>query len=82
MSEASAAEPRRDYTILIIFYLLAPLVFATYSIASRALDLLPQPYAPLKVPLMCGAIAYVGGALYCYRSIYLNKCAYERWDSD
>jgi hypothetical protein len=82
MSEASAAKPRRDYTILIIFYLLALLVFATYSIGSMALDWLPQPYAPLKVPLMCGAIAYVGGALYCFRSIYLNKCVYKRWDPD
>ncbi|WP_350025395.1 hypothetical protein [Pseudomonas fulva] len=82
MSEASAAKPIRDYTILIIFYLLALLVFATYSIGSMALDWLPQPYAPLKVPLMCGAIAYVGGALYCFRSIYLNKCVYKRWDPD
>ncbi|MDD1979916.1 MULTISPECIES: hypothetical protein [Pseudomonas] len=82
MSEASATKPRRDYTILIIFYLLALLVFATYSIGSMALDWLPQPYAPLKVPLMCGAIAYVGGALYCFRSIYLNKCVYKRWDPD
>jgi len=82
MSEASAAKPRRDYTILIILYLLALLVFATYSIGSMALDWLPQPYAPLKVPLMCGAIAYVGGALYCFRSIYLNKCVYKRWDPD
>lgn len=33
MSEASAAKPRRDYTILIIFYLLALLVFATFPSA-------------------------------------------------
>ena len=82
MSEASAAKPRKDYTILIIFYSLALLVFATYSISSMALGWLSQPYAPLKVPLICGAIAHVGGALYCFRSIYLNKCVYKRWDPD
>jgi hypothetical protein len=31
---------------------------------------------------MCGAIAYIGGALYCFRAIYLNKCVYKRWDPD
>lgn len=73
MSEASTAKPRRDYTILIIFYLLALLVFATYSIGSMTLDWLPQPFALLKMPMLCGAIAYVCGALYCFRSIYFNK---------
>lgn len=75
-------KPKRDLTFLIVVYLLGLLVFATYSIGSMALDWLPKPYAPLKVPLMCGAIAYVGGALYCFRSIYLNKCVNKRWDPD
>ena len=66
----------------ILFYLLGWLIFATYSIGAMALGWLPVPYAPLRVPLMCGAIAYVGGALYCFRAIYLNKCVHKRWDPD
>jgi hypothetical protein len=31
---------------------------------------------------MCAAVAYIGGALYCFRAIYLNKCVYKRWDTD
>lgn len=82
MSEATPAKPKRDLTILIIIYLLALLVFATYSIGAMALGWLSEPYRPLRVPLMCGAIAYVGGALYCFRAIYLNKCVHKRWDPD
>ncbi len=39
-------------------------------------------FAPLRVPLMCGAIAYIGGCLYCFRAIYLNKCIRKKWDPD
>lgn len=67
---------------MIIIYLAGLLVFATYSIGAMGLGWLPAPYAPLRVPLMCGAIAYVGGAMYCFRAIYLNKCVYKRWDPD
>lgn len=31
---------------------------------------------------MCGAIAYTGGCLYCFRAIYLNKCVRKNWDPD
>ncbi|GAD63972.1 hypothetical protein [Aquipseudomonas alcaligenes] len=71
-----------EMILIIIAYLSALLVFATYSIGAMGLGWLPAPYAPLRVPLMCGAIAYVGGALYCFRAIYLNKCVYKRWDPD
>lgn len=37
MSEVTPAKPKRDLTILIIIYLLALLVFATYSIGAMAL---------------------------------------------
>lgn len=82
MNETPCGKPQCDWTFGIIVYLLALLVFATYSIGAMALGWLPQPYAPLRVPLMCGAIAYVGGALYCFRAIYLNKCVYKRWAPD
>ncbi|WP_313594375.1 hypothetical protein [Pseudomonas oryzihabitans] len=82
MSDVPPARARKDLTILIIAYLLALLIFATYSIGAMSLEWLPVPYAPLRVPLMCGAIAYVGGALYCFRAIYLNKCVHKRWDPD
>ena len=82
MSETTSAKPKTDLTIVIIIYLLALLVFATYSIGAMALGWLSEPYRPLRVPLMCGAIAYVGGALYCFRAIYLNKCVHKRWDPD
>lgn len=68
--------------LLIIAYLSGLLIFATYSIGAMALGWLPAPYAPLRVPLMCGAIAYVGGAMYCFRAIYLNRCVHKRWDPD
>ncbi|WP_341782425.1 hypothetical protein [Ectopseudomonas mendocina] len=68
--------------LVIIIYLLGLLIFATYSLGAMGLGWLPAPYAPLRVPLMCGAIAYIGGALYCFRAIYLNKCVYKRWDPD
>ena len=32
--------------------------------------------------LRCGAVGGVGGVLYCLRSVYLNKCVHNRWDSD
>jgi uncharacterized membrane protein len=80
----SRAEPSaKEWMIIaILIYLMGLLIFATYSIGAMALGWLPAPYAPLRVPLMCGAIAYVGGALYCFRAIYLNKCVYKRWDPD
>ncbi|MGS6472830.1 hypothetical protein ACUS6C_04180 [Pseudomonas aeruginosa] len=68
--------------VLITMYLLALLVGATYSIGAMALGWLPLPYEVLRVPLMCGAIACVGGCLYCVRAVYLNKCVYKRWDPD
>ncbi|MGE6288853.1 hypothetical protein [Aeromonas media] len=65
---------------LIILYLLILLCLATYTIGAMSLGWLPAPYAPLRVPLMCGAIAYIGGCLYCLRAIYLNKCVRNQWD--
>ncbi|WP_225592468.1 hypothetical protein [Pseudomonas sp. PDM15] len=81
-SQAQAPAKTGWMIFVIIIYLTGLLVFATYSIGAMGLGWLPAPYAPLRVPLMCGAIAYVGGALYCFRAIYLNKCVYKRWDPD
>ncbi|UWM63541.1 hypothetical protein [Enterobacter sp. CP102] len=67
---------------VIILYLFALLSFSTYAIGAMSLGWLPEPYAPLRVPLMCGAIAYTGGCLYCFRAIYLNKCVRKNWDPD
>ncbi|HCM5830585.1 hypothetical protein [Klebsiella pneumoniae] len=67
---------------VIIFYLFALLCFSTYAIGAMSLGWLPEPYAPLRVPLMCGAIAYTGGCLYCFRAIYLNRCVRKQWDAD
>lgn len=67
---------------VIILYLFALLCFSTYAIGAMSLGWLPEPYAPLRVPLMCGAIAYTGGCLYCFRAIYLNKCVRKNWDPD
>lgn len=67
---------------VIILYLFALLCFSTYAIGAMSLGWLPEPYAPLRVPLMCGAIAYTGGCLYCFRAIYLNKCVKKKWDPD
>ncbi|PSN07018.1 hypothetical protein C7G83_14550 [Siccibacter turicensis] len=67
---------------VIILYLSALLSFSTYAIGAMSLGWLPEPYAPLRVPLMCGAIAYTGGCLYCFRAIYLNKCVRKNWDPD
>lgn len=67
---------------VIILYLFALLSISTYAIGAMSLGWLPEPYAPLRVPLMCGAIAYTGGCLYCFRAIYLNKCVRKNWDPD
>lgn len=67
---------------VIILYLFALLSFSTYAIGAMSLGWLPEPYAPLRVPLMCGAIAYTGGCLYCFRAIYRNKCVKKNWDPD
>lgn len=56
------------------------LFVATYSIGSMALGWLPQPYEVIRIPLMCGAIACVGGCVYCLRAIYLNKSVRKTWD--
>jgi hypothetical protein len=82
MNDTTASKPKKDWTIGIILYLVALLVFAIWSIGAMSLGWLPLPYSPLRVPLMCGAIAYVGGALYCFRAIYINKCVHKRWDPD
>ena len=68
--------------VIIIIYLFILLCIATYAIGAMSLGWLPTPYAPLRVPLMCGAIAYIGGCLYCFRAIYLNKCIRKQWDPD
>lgn len=67
---------------IIITYLFILLCLATYAIGAMSLGWLPAPYAPLRVPLMCGAIAYIGGCLYCFRAIYINKCIRKQWDPD
>jgi uncharacterized membrane protein len=68
--------------ILIVAYLLLLLFGATYSISAMALSWLPLPYEAVRVPLMCAAIACVGGCQYCLRAIYLNKCVHKQWDPD
>lgn len=68
--------------IVITAYLVGLLILATCSIGVMALDWLPAPYDPLRVPFTCSAIACVGGAMYCLRAIYLNKCVHKRWDPD
>ena len=68
--------------VIIIIYLFILLCMATYAIGAMSLGWLPTPYAPLRVPLMCGAIAYIGGCLYCFRAIYLNKCIRKKCDPD
>jgi hypothetical protein len=67
---------------LIIAYLVGFLILAAYSLCAMTLGWLPAPSAPLRLPLMCCAIAYVGGAMYCFRAIYLNKCVRKHWDPD
>ncbi|WP_257010053.1 hypothetical protein [Pantoea vagans] len=67
---------------MIVLYLFAFLCLSTYAIGAMSLGWLPEPYAPLRVPLMCGAIAYTGGCLYCFRAVYLNRCVRKQWDPD
>lgn len=75
-------EKNEAIVFFIAMYLLALVTLATYSIGAMALNWLPSPYAPLKVPLMCGAIACVGGCFYCLRAIYINKCVRKKWDTE
>lgn len=68
--------------ILIILYLIVLLLSSAIALAQMSLGFLIAPYDILKVPLMCIAIACVGGCAYCLRAIYLNKCVHKRWDQD
>lgn len=34
------------------------------------------------LPIQCVMVAAVGGALYCLRAVYVNKCAKKNWDVD
>jgi hypothetical protein len=65
---------------LILIYLFTMLLGAVVAITGLSLEFLPAPYNSLKVPLMCVAVACIGGCVYCLRAIYLNKCVYKRWD--
>ncbi|RCL26839.1 hypothetical protein C6A77_11380 [Pseudomonas sp. AFG_SD02_1510_Pfu_092] len=67
---------------VIFLYLLLLLFGATYSISAMELGWLSLPYEVIRVPLMCAAIACVGGCQYCLRALYLNKCVHKRWDPD
>lgn len=67
--------------ITIILYLLAVLAGAGYAVTQMVLGSLPTNYEPLRIGLMCCAIGSMGGALYCLRAIYLNKCVLNQWDS-
>ncbi|EBN7598299.1 hypothetical protein D0C11_20860 [Salmonella enterica] len=83
MNGKNMNENNKEWMILvIIIYLFILLCLATYAIGAMSLGWLPVPYAPLRVPLMCGAIAYTGDCLYCFRAIYLNKCVRKQWDPD
>lgn len=83
MNVADVNRNKKEWMIaVIIIYLFVLLCVATYAIGAMSLGWLPKPYAPLRVPLMCGAIAYIGGCLYCFRAIYLNKCIRKQWDPD
>jgi hypothetical protein len=68
--------------IIIILYLIVLLLVSAVAIAQMSLGLLIAPYDILKIPLMCIAVACIGGCAYCLRAIYLNKCVHKRWDTD
>ncbi|RYY02149.1 MAG: hypothetical protein EOO53_14025 [Gammaproteobacteria bacterium] len=65
---------------LILIYLFTMLLGSVVAITGISLEFLPAPYNSLKVPLMCVAVACIGGCVYCLRAMYLNKCVYKRWD--
>jgi hypothetical protein len=67
---------------LIVCYLLLILFGSAYAVAAMSLGYLPASFEPIRVGLMCCAVAGIGGCLYCIRGVYLNKCAYKRWDND
>lgn len=65
----------------IVVYLVSLLIGVVYSLGAMSLGWLPEPYAALRVPLMCGALGLGGGCLYCLRAVYLNRCVHNRWSA-
>lgn len=43
---------------------------------------LPSHFEPFKHYFGCSLIGGIGGCLYCFRAIYLNKCVRNNWNAE
>ena len=43
---------------------------------------IPRWVTQYMLPIQCILVAAIGGALYCLRAIYVNKCVRKNWDPD
>lgn len=68
---------KKVIAFLITFLLLIVIAF----ILLKTCDI-PQWISDFRLAIHCGLVAAVGGILYCLRSVYLNRCVYNRWSKE
>lgn len=67
---------------LIIFYLFGWLALLGWLWSVILQGLLPSWIAGQVLPFQCALIGALGGITYCLRAVYLNRCAWNRWDTN
>ena len=66
----------------VIFYLLLFLGIVLIGFIKVEIGSIPKFLIPAELAIRCGLIAALGGILYCLRSVYLNRCVYNRWNAE
>ena len=50
--------------------------------AQKPMGNYPEWLIGTEIAINCILIAMIGGALYCLRAVYLNKCVQKNWDKE
>ncbi len=66
----------------IIVYLLSWLLFSVLLSIIHYIVKMPDWYLSNILLVRCTLIGTTGGALYCIRAVYLNKCVLKQWDEN
>lgn len=64
----------------VCLYLILCLAFLAVTFVALKICELPVWVIEISLALKCCMVAAIGGVLYCLRSVYLNRCVYDRWD--
>ena len=66
----------------IILYLISCLVLSALISTIHYIVKMPEWYLSNILLVRCTLIGATGGALYCIRAVYLNKCVLKQWDEN